>query len=145
MFLYDALSNPSYVILEQYRPYFWVLGRHPEHQLIGFLSLTACWLYLLHTWHIQILFRTLQCLVLPILLVLLSPVRRGWQFMHWMKISRKEDFYGGRTGPLQCEVQRMRSCSTDGTLATHRLYGWRNHGSIHLLFNSWMHVWAILH
>ena len=28
--------------------------------------------------------------------------------MHWMK---KEDFYGGRTGPLQCEVQRMRSCT----------------------------------
>ena len=25
----------------------------------------------------------------------------------WMK---NEDFYGGRTGPLQCEVQRMRSC-----------------------------------
>ena len=26
---------------------------------------------------------------------------RGWL---------KKDFYGGRTGPLQCEVQRMRSC-----------------------------------
>ena len=24
---------------------------------------------------------------------------------------KNEDFYGGRTGPLQCEVQRMRSCS----------------------------------
>ena len=37
----------------------------------------------------KILYRTLQCLVLPILLVLLllSPVRHGWQFMHWISLA----------------------------------------------------------
>ena len=33
---------------------------------------------------------------------------RDGQEEAWMK---NEDFYGGRTGPLQCEVQRMRSCN----------------------------------
>ena len=52
------------------------------------------------------LYRTLQCLVLRTY----RYYRDGQdgQEEDWMK---KEDFYGGRTGPLQCEVQRMRSCT----------------------------------